>query len=674
MSSDANDDSSLSDSLYVGLNGDAVPTGEIHSRKLKEVELRPRHNKAHVIKLPTMSAENGRSIDSPSPSQSPNEWNDFLTFPKTPPNEETTPNDNEGVSAVIVDDKRQDQPLVLSPLMSSDSGKADRLDMLVEEERDDDSHWGENGDNDIEHGQERKSVRFNTAVEETSSTAVKETDGLNMLVEEKSDDDNPWGKNGGDDIEQGQERRMNMGLWAMAKKSMRFNTAVEETPSTRSGFRTSIMSTERVMKSWKDKRFSKDHGVDRSATKMMNQNQWSLKTWIKYSLWTCWAIFLMLVLGGGDWAYPDGSNPTCPNEAQQNQGMNRNSATCGVEESLSKGSANLTFLSSFVLGGFLLSSRNLWLTRRSAYCALCGATRNLLINVTTLAPSRYKKILARWAVLGFELSVLKARSLIDSDEGRNFLELSRLVVGDEWESMVNGDRHTTVWYWVQSKAKQIQDQGGINEYELQTICNAVTLSRDKANDLMSCIDRDQPPPYVFVCAILININLLFHATAKGFEWAVWMHDAGGFKVFTEPRLYMSIVVLYLFTTIFAMLFDVCALLYNPFGPRDFDIKHNVVGRGIRQLGRSLSNDGECEPDTFDENVEHTSLYQLNSLSDDTRMAEMNLEMMVPAQNARTSLLPSLGRPGRPTFLRKSALTGRPTFLGKSVLTGALEDS
>ena len=63
-----------------------------------------------------------------------------------------------------------------------------------------------------------------------------------------------------------------------------------------------------------------------------------------------------------------------------------------------------------------------------------------------------------------------------------------------------------------------------------------------------------------------------------------MHDAGGFKVFTEPRLYMSIVVLYLFTTIFAMLFDVCALLYNPFGPRDFDIKVSTKGRPRLYLG------------------------------------------------------------------------------------------
>ena len=109
------------------------------------------------------------------------------------------------------------------------------------------------------------------------------------------------------------------------------------------------------------------------------------------------------------------------------------------------GSKNLTFLSSFILAGFLLSTRQLWLARRTAYCALCGATRNLLINVTTLVSKKDQTLLARWAVFSYELYVLKARLLIDSDEGRSFLEQSRLVVGNEWGSMVDGDRHTTVW-------------------------------------------------------------------------------------------------------------------------------------------------------------------------------------------------------------------------------------
>ena len=42
---------------------------------------------------------------------------------------------------------------------------------------------------------------------------------------------------------------------------------------------------------------------------------------------------------------------------------------------------------------------------------------------------------------------------------------------------------------------RLRDRNSIDAFELQTICNAVTLSRDKANDMMRPIDRDQPPPY-----------------------------------------------------------------------------------------------------------------------------------------------------------------------------------
>lgn len=48
-------------------------------------------------------------------------------------------------------------------------------------------------------------------------------------------------------------------------------------------------------------------------------------------------------------------------------------------------------------------------------------------------------MLAQWAILGYELSVLNGRSLNDTDEGKNYLETNRLIVGDEWDSMVEGD-------------------------------------------------------------------------------------------------------------------------------------------------------------------------------------------------------------------------------------------
>jgi len=79
----------------------------------------------------------------------------------------------------------------------------------------------------------------------------------------------------------------------------------------------------------------------------------------------------MIIFGAGGWAFPDGGDPTC---FPYGQGKKKNSV-CGLQESLSNGSGSLLFLTSFVLAGFLMSSWTLWMTRRTAYCALCGATR-----------------------------------------------------------------------------------------------------------------------------------------------------------------------------------------------------------------------------------------------------------------------------------------------------------
>ena len=107
------------------------------------------------------------------------------------------------------------------------------------------------------------------------------------------------------------------------------------------------------------------------GTTLKQNNILSMTKWVGYGIWTIWAFILMIIFGSGGWAYPDGSSPTCTDKGD------KNSAMCGVIDAMSSGSKSLTFLSSFILGGFLLSTRQLWLTRRTAYCALCGATRNL---------------------------------------------------------------------------------------------------------------------------------------------------------------------------------------------------------------------------------------------------------------------------------------------------------
>ncbi len=164
------------------------------------------------------------------------------------------------------------------------------------------------------------------------------------------------------------------------------------------------------------------------------------------------------------------------------------------------------------------------------------------------------------------------------------------------------------------------DEGAFDSICFQTICNAVTLSRDKANDLMSCIDRDQPPPYVFVCASLINLNLLLHSTATGLKWAIWTYDSGGLSIWTEPRMYVELLILISYTTIYAMLFDVCTIMYNPFGPRNIDIEHFKVGSGIRHLANRLK--AAAPPDTM--NTSRTRISTLSHGEPDLDVVETTL--------------------------------------------------
>jgi len=336
---------------------------------------------------------------------------------------------------------------------------------------------------------------------------------------------------------------------------------------------------ERRMESWAVR--TKEGSTSRRKS-FANLIKWGNKLWLSYFFFVSLAILIQLTLGLGDYAFPDGH--TCYNE----EGQRINTQICNAHMCLKEAVAQLYFLSPFILGGFLVSSLSMWRARRRAYAMLCGGTRNILVNLCTIiSDPNERRLVSRWAVLGYELAVLKGRGLIDTDEGRDYLESLNLIQSNEWDVMVSGDRHTTVWYWIQMKAMTLTKTNSISQIEFQTICNAVTLLRDKANDIMSCLDRDQPPPYISLCATLVNINLFLHTCAMGVDWAMWMHELEG-DIWGEPRTYMQVVILFLYTTIYAMLFDVCGLLYNPFGPREIDVNHYEISKGIRKLASELS--------------------------------------------------------------------------------------
>jgi hypothetical protein len=318
---------------------------------------------------------------------------------------------------------------------------------------------------------------------------------------------------------------------------------------------------------------------------------------LEYGFWTVLAIGIQNVVGGtffGNWAFPDGSDPyVCSNDANDLEIGTHNRNICGVYRSLDIGSKRFIVLSAFIVGGFVVSSVKLWLVRRSAYTAVTGSIRNILLNISSIVDNDHlheKNLMSRWVMVCFELSILNGRELMDTDEAREYLEELNLIKSNEWDDMINGDRHTSALFWVQVKARELEKAGVINNVEYQTLCNAVTLARATTNDVMSCTARDQPPPYVFVCASLININLLLHSVMTGLKWAIWMYDSNentGSSVWLEPRMSIDVCVLFFFTCIYGMLFDLCTCLYNPFGPRTIDIDSFKGGQQLRLLAKGL---------------------------------------------------------------------------------------
>jgi hypothetical protein len=189
---------------------------------------------------------------------------------------------------------------------------------------------------------------------------------------------------------------------------------------------------------------------------------------------------------GLDFAFPDG-RPACDDKFGSST---TNRLMCDLVWTLECAQGQFRFLAPFILGGFVVGTVQLWRLRRTAHAALCGATRNMNIQTASLAPlnSEDEKIMnarammARWSLLGYEFSVLKARGQMDTLDAKKHLQSLGLLADGEWEAtMVSGDRHATVRLWLQVKAAQLGEQKIIaSDIHVQTICNAVTLIRDEA--------------------------------------------------------------------------------------------------------------------------------------------------------------------------------------------------
>ena len=171
--------------------------------------------------------------------------------------------------------------------------------------------------------------------------------------------------------------------------------------------------------------------------------------WVKYLYYPVIALLGALIVSSEGGADPD-NGQACDGV----DNIERNSLLCHAILYSEAGVSIMKFLTPIIVGGFVVSVVSMWRLRRTNYCTLCGAVRNLNVNLASLLPipdqledsgeakriMHVRKTLARWSLLGFELSVLKAREQVDNPKAAipHLMTLELLEEG-EWDVMVPGD-------------------------------------------------------------------------------------------------------------------------------------------------------------------------------------------------------------------------------------------
>jgi len=333
---------------------------------------------------------------------------------------------------------------------------------------------------------------------------------------------------------------------------------------------------------------------DRSARSLKNNIDSvniNIKKFAEHSVYAIIAIALALILNF-PWFFQGADRGTACIDKGDN--ITLTDDICRLEIIVERYHGDLRVLTAFILGGFVTTTIYLWRLRRNNYCILCGATRGLIIQIGAILPQgndeesfNLRQTMLRWTLLGYELAVLNGRNKMDTLEGRYHLDYLGLLEWDEWDKMTHGDRITSVLFWILSKLSQLQSQGVITGLDKQHLCNFTADLRDRANNLMSTIDRDHSIPYATIVALLVNLNLGSLTIWNGLRWAIRHYNSEG-ECWRTFSMYFDIISFVLYNIMFSMLFDLSQILYNPFGPRLIDIPHNEVSRQIRKLAREIA--------------------------------------------------------------------------------------
>ena len=296
--------------------------------------------------------------------------------------------------------------------------------------------------------------------------------------------------------------------------------------------------------------------------------------------------------------------------------------------------AEFRFLIAFILSGFVAFTVNAWAKRRTNYASLCGNARNTNILISSKIPldlnnealMKTRRKMARWVMLAMELAMLKSRGHMDSDEGREHLLEQKLVTAAEWERLVSGDRHSTVFWWIHLEATRLANEDVISPNFAVEISEAASKMRAQANDLMSSLDRDLPLPYTVLCGMLVQLNVLIMSTWKGVEWSIWLHSLGSAELLDQGRFWIDILVLLSWNVSYKALYDLNYIMQNPFGNRRIDVAHEVIFAGIRKLSIALANGEDHAPPADDEDEDADTYGDKNNKKENDESRRLEIEL------------------------------------------------
>lgn len=301
-------------------------------------------------------------------------------------------------------------------------------------------------------------------------------------------------------------------------------------------------------------------------------------------------------------AFPDtdmGKGPACAPKM--------NVKICGLEATMAEAKGEFRFLIAFLLSGYVSTTLVMWRTRRTNYAALCGNVRNLTIQLASFLPCNKgdekimetRRTLGRWVILAYELAMLKSRGAMDSEDAFRWLSQDMdLLAPNEWEAMVPGDRHSTVFCWIQTALCQLQQAGTMpKEFVVKTSYDISSI-RAQANDLMSSLDRDIPYSYTSLVCILVNINLFIMTTWKAIEWSTWCRSLGFDQLLQQPKWWLDMLVMIFWNLSYRAMYDLGSHLYHPFGNRPIDVAHETISAGLQKLSKSLMDGAAIPPVNF----------------------------------------------------------------------------